>query len=448
MKHTVIILLLAVALLTAGFVDPAIAADYATSYTYDEFGRLLSVNISNGASVDFAYDANGNRTVASISPGTVSPTVVTTAPANGATGVATLTTVSATLSKTVDPVTVTSGTFSVNGPVGTVAGTIGVTDLELVFVPTSPLQYGVSYTATVTTGVKDLAGNPLSARKDWSFTTSVVPDLTPPTVISTSPVSGASNVPVSASVSAIFSEALDQASVTTSSFQVLNGAYVIDGTVAYNGTTQTVTFTPDPQLDPDVTYTAVLLPTIADTSGNRLAVTKEWQFTTASGGTPVPPAVVVTTPVDEEINVPLRASVGVLFNKAMDTSTITSATFVLKKGTTTVPASVSYNPVQHRATLIASASLAPDTVYTATLTTGIKDVTGLALPSSVIWSFTTMASFTLTLADAILALQVIARMNPADIPDNYATSGADINGDGKIGLPEVIYILQKVAGMR
>ncbi|RZB30254.1 MAG: hypothetical protein SRB1_02534 [Desulfobacteraceae bacterium Eth-SRB1] len=52
------------------------------------------------------------------------------------------------------------------------------------------------------------------------------------------------------------------------------------------------------------------------------------------------------------------------------------------------------------------------------------------------------------LTDAILALQVTVGMNPAGIRSNYATSGADVNGDAKIGLAEVIYILQDVAGLR
>jgi len=47
------------------------------------------------------------------------------------------------------------------------------------------------------------------------------------------------------------------------------------------------------------------------------------------------------------------------------------------------------------------------------------------------------------LADAILALQVVAGLNPADV-----NIGADVNNDEKIGLEEVIYILQKVAGLR
>jgi|GEM_PF-5528932 len=47
------------------------------------------------------------------------------------------------------------------------------------------------------------------------------------------------------------------------------------------------------------------------------------------------------------------------------------------------------------------------------------------------------------LIDAIIALQVLAGLNPSGV-----NVGADVNGDQKIGLPEVIYILQKVAGLR
>lgn len=52
------------------------------------------------------------------------------------------------------------------------------------------------------------------------------------------------------------------------------------------------------------------------------------------------------------------------------------------------------------------------------------------------------------LADAVLALQVVAGMQPAGIRTDYATSGADVTGDGKIGLPEVIHIIQVLAGLR
>lgn len=49
------------------------------------------------------------------------------------------------------------------------------------------------------------------------------------------------------------------------------------------------------------------------------------------------------------------------------------------------------------------------------------------------------------LSDAILALKVLTNQSPSGILPNYATSQTDVNGDNKIGLEEVIYILRKTA---
>ena len=43
--------------------------------------------------------------------------------------------------------------------------------LTAIFTPDAPLAFVAGYTATLTTGVKDLAGNPLAADFAWSFTT-------------------------------------------------------------------------------------------------------------------------------------------------------------------------------------------------------------------------------------------------------------------------------------
>ena len=53
------------------------------------------------------------------------------------------------------------------------------------------------------------------------------------------------------------------------------------------------------------------------------------------------------------------------------------------------------------------------------------------------------SDYEVTLTDAILALKVIIGLNPTGI-----NSAADVNADSKIGLAEVIYILQYVAGLR
>ena len=72
------------------------------------------------------------------------------------------------------------------------------------------------------------------------------------------------------------------------------------------------------------------------------------------------------------------------------------------------------------------------------------------------WNFTTGTILTgdlnkdlkVDLQDALLALQVLGGLNPTGIRTDYIASGVAVQDDGKIGLAEVIYILQKVAGAR
>src|SRR5260370_14670851 len=79
------------------------------------------------------------------------------------------------------------------------------------------------YTGTVTTGVKDLAGNALAGNYVWSFTTGAAPDTTPPMVSATAPASGAVAVPINDKIDASFTEALDAATVNTATFSFQQG---------------------------------------------------------------------------------------------------------------------------------------------------------------------------------------------------------------------------------
>lgn len=47
--------------------------------------------------------------------------------------------------------------------------------------------------------------------------------------------------------------------------------------------------------------------------------------------------------------------------------------------------------------------------------------------------------------DAVLALQLLVRNTKDPVRIDYPSSGADVNGDGRIGLAEAVYILQQAA---
>ena len=71
-KRLLATLFIAGLMTVTGYPVIAVAADYTTTYTYDDLGRPISVNIG-GSTADFAYDASGNRNVVSLSPGTTAP---------------------------------------------------------------------------------------------------------------------------------------------------------------------------------------------------------------------------------------------------------------------------------------------------------------------------------------------------------------------------------------
>jgi hypothetical protein len=115
----------------------------------------------------------------------IAPTVSSTNPTNLATGVPINTTVSVTFSEAMNPATLTTASFTVVGPGGAVAGTVGYVGNTATFTPSSNLAVTSSHTVTVTTAAKDVAGNALASNYIFSFTTSNAPvaSVTTPTVV-------------------------------------------------------------------------------------------------------------------------------------------------------------------------------------------------------------------------------------------------------------------------
>jgi hypothetical protein len=136
------------------------------------------------------------------------------------------------------------------------------------------------YSATVSTNVKDAAGNSLAAAYSWSFTTIAMADLTPPAVLSVIPVNGATSVAVNGKVSVTFSEAMNASTLTSSSFKLMNGTTSVSGTVTYSGST--ATFTPSSALTGSTVYTASITTAAKDLAGNALASNFVWTFTTVA----------------------------------------------------------------------------------------------------------------------------------------------------------------------
>ena len=103
-----------------------------------------------------------------------------------------------------------------------------------------------------------------------------------------------------------------------------------------------------------------------------------------------PPTVTSTGPANLAVGVPRNPSVTAIFSGAMAPATLNITTFQLRAGATVVPGVVTY--VGTTATLVPTGTLASNTVYTATISTGATDVAGTALAAVKTWSFTTVTT--------------------------------------------------------
>ena len=330
-------------------------------------------------------------------PASTTPTVIATVPANLAVNVPINQALSATFSVAMTPATINATTFSVTGP-GTTAvkGTVAyvAAGSTATFTPTASLVPNTLYTATITTGAQNLADDtPLAQNYVWSFTTGTTVVIAP-TVISTIPLEGATNVPANQAVSATFDVPMNPATINSTTFMLTGpGTTTVAGLVAYAAIGNTLTFTPTARLLANTLYTATITTGAQNLADIGLANTYVWTFT-AGAPVVVPPEIVSTLPVNGANNVPLTQTVTATFTEAMNPLTITNATFQLTQGGNAVAAALTYDAITFAASLTPTVALLPNTTYTATVTSGATDLRGDPLGTTGApnpWTFTTAA---------------------------------------------------------
>jgi len=340
---------------------------------------------------------------------TTRPTVSFTSPENGSIAVPFDRKISVVFSEQMEPTTLNTANFTVTGPgLTSVPGAVTPVGSSATFTPINPLAAGTIYTATITTGAKDLAGNALASNYVWTFTTGAAPDTIAPTVSVTSPTNTAIVVPVNRKVTIGFSEAMDPLTVNTVTFKVTGpGITPVVGTVIPVGTS--ATFTPATNLAINTLYIVTITTGVKDLAGNAMAANYVFTFTTGATTDITKPTVISTINANGATNVPINTRVSATFSEVMDPTTITSATFTLKQGATTVPGTLTYSGVN--AVFRPASNLAINTLYTVTVTTGAKDLTGNALAADFVWSWTTAATADITAPTVIL-------VNPSDLAIN------------------------------
>ncbi|MGZ3921564.1 MAG: Ig-like domain-containing protein [Bacteroidia bacterium] len=208
-----------------------------------------------------------------------------------------------------------------------------------------------------------------------------------PVVESTSPSDNAVNVPLNATITVTFNENM-KASTIAQAF-TLSGPGNVSGTIIYDGTTPTMSFVPSAPLSANTTYTGRVSVAAKDPMGNALQKDYTWSFKTGSPDVTAP-LVIFTDPINNQTGIVLNKIVSAKFNEPMNPATLSNLTFLLKEGVNTVQGTVSYSGTTTY--FSPTANLLPGTLYTGTITTGAKDVSGNALANNYVWSFTTGTS--------------------------------------------------------
>jgi hypothetical protein len=229
----------------------------------------------------------------------------------------------------------------------------------------------------------------IEVNDDWPFkqirTTNgdIGIDSQAPTVSSTFPARGATDVSVSTLVTVTFDEGMDLSSYNAVS---ISGPGSPDlASPSWSGE-QLALETSGLLPGSDYTVTVSTEATDDSTPGNALSTSHSFSFRTASDGTPVPPSVASTSPVHTSGDVPVDTDIVVTFSKAMDRS----ATELALSASPTVQWSASWDGSSTSITLAPVEELIPNTPYSVTVGTGAMSADGTALPNPYVFTFTTV----------------------------------------------------------
>ena len=424
--------------------DPTAALAHETTYTVSLTSAIRDLAVQPNALAPLSWSFTTEE-----APDTTAPQVTGRSPAPGAMSVPRTTNVIATFDEPVQGIsgssfTLKQGTTSVPAQVSYDAAT-----RTALLNPTSDLVPDTTYTVALTSAIRDLAAQPNAlAPLGWSFTTEEAPTsivtVTAEADARTNSTSGGNYgsettirlrggtpefrsyvrfqvsgitggvssarlrlfvTEASNDAGTVFSvsNAWSESTINWNNAPPITGSALATGGAVSAGTWKEYDVTP--AISGNGTCSFVLTSASTDSvvfSSREGANSPELVIT--AGGTPADttaPLVTSRTPAPGATAVERASDVTATFDEPVQG--VSAASFTLRQGTTSIAAQVSYDGATRTARLDPAAELAPDTTYTASLTSAIQDLA--AQPNTLAplsWSFTTeeapISSMTLTAA--------------------------------------------------
>lgn len=202
----------------------------------------------------------------------------------------------------------------------------------------------------------------------FAFTTSTVPDYTPPKITKTDPSNGAAGVAITSRLSFLWSEWMDRPATESAFFSSPR----ITCSWSWAGSMQICT--PDVGLKYGAQYTIVILSSARDLSGNEMKDYYTLSFATESMDV-TPPTVLNTYPVNGTNDVNISSKIIVTFSEPMNATSVEAALSITPGFITTMEWNLSLT------TVTITASLVNDTGYVVAISTEAKDAAGNSLVS-------------------------------------------------------------------
>jgi Big-like domain-containing protein len=275
------------------------------NYSIDDSYRIVAMEL-NPESDELVATFNAEGTAANPqeppTPDITPPKVISSTPSANATNISTQPTLQVVLNEQLLPTSIGTNTVTLKAGSTTIPINVAYDTVNNIVTatPISALTQSTTYVLRVksgSSGVKDVAGNPLASDFTLTFTTEqpvVPPDTTRPTILISYPADNAANVYLTSAPRVAFSEALNPSTVTAANFllQTASGSTVAR-TVTYDSGSHAVDVVPSALLSGSTSYRLLInggTGGIRDLAGNAPLWTQESiDFTTtASSTTPTP----------------------------------------------------------------------------------------------------------------------------------------------------------------
>ncbi|MCJ7498656.1 Ig-like domain-containing protein [bacterium] len=241
-----------------------------------------------------------------------------------------------------------------------------------------------------------------------------------PTVTSTTPTDGATDIMLNTDITITFSEAMNRTSVMDSLLISPD-----PGSVASTWSGSTLTINPDSTLADSTTYTVTVGASVQDAEGSSMGSPYSFDFTTDEI-----PIVASTVPVDNATEISIGINVTINFSKAMSTSNVEANVTVSPD-----PGTELFNWLVGDTQMVLSyaAALQEDQVYTVTVGANSQDAEGTAMGTLYSFDFTTEDIPTVTgktpadtatdvLLDTNITITFSEAMNKVSVMDSLTIS--------------------------